>query len=71
MGANHDYDGDPPQVGVGNAATYTTSSAGAHTHSVTINSAGAHTHNISSEGGGIAHNIVSPYIAVYIWRRVA
>lgn len=38
-----------------------TNSAGSHTHSVTI----------SSTGAGKAHNNMPPYLAVYMWKRVA
>nr|DAD81399.1 MAG TPA: Baseplate structural protein [Podoviridae sp. ctqve24] len=64
----------PTQDSYGNGGgTINTSSAGAHTHSVTINSAGAHSHTItvSNAGGGDAHNILQPYIGVYMWRRTA
>lgn len=34
-------------------------------------SAGAHTHTISNSGGGAAHNNMSPYLVCYIWQRTA
>ena len=51
----------------------TAASAGAHTHTVTINTNGAHTHTISigSTGSGTAFSTISPYLAVYMWRRTA
>lgn len=51
----------------------TAASAGAHTHTVTINANGAHTHTISigNTGGGAGFSTVSPYLAVYMWRRTA
>lgn len=42
-------------------ATKTTSSAGAHTHSVTI----------GSSGNGQAFSILNPYVGKYVWRRVS
>lgn len=37
----------------------------------TTSSAGAHTHTISNSGGGAAHNNMSPYLVCYIWQRTA
>ena len=39
----------------------TTSSAGAHTHSVTI----------GSTGSGQAFSVLNPYVGKYVWRRVS
>ena len=44
-----------------NSWTGSTSSSGAHSHSVTIN----------ETGGGVAHNNMQPYLAVYMWKRVS
>lgn len=41
--------------------TYQTTSAGAHTHTLSIN----------NTGGGESHNNLQPYIAVYRWLRTA
>ena len=41
--------------------TKTTSSAGAHTHSVTI----------GSTGSGQAFSVLNPYVGKYVWRRVS
>lgn len=51
----------------------TAASAGAHTHTVTINTNGAHTHTISigNAGSGTGFSTISPYLAVYMWRRTA
>lgn len=51
----------------------TAASAGTHTHTVTINTNGAHTHMISigNAGSGTAFSTISPYLAVYMWRRTA
>ena len=36
-----------------------------------IVSSGAHTHTPASTGGGAAHNTMSTYLAVYMWKRTA
>lgn len=51
--------------------TLTTSSNGAHTHTVTVNSNGAHTHTTNNTGGNAPINIMPPYTTVYMWRRTA
>ena len=50
-----------------------TSTTGAHTHSVTVNSNGAHTHTgtTNATGSGTAFNIMPESIAVNVWRRTA
>jgi microcystin-dependent protein len=53
--------GDRVQRTVNNQGTTYTGTAGAHTHSLTI----------EANGGGQAHNNLPPYLAVYIWERVA
>ena len=45
--------------------------SGAHNHTIAINSVDNHTHTINQEGGGQAHNIMQPYLSVYMWKRVA
>lgn len=42
-----------------------------HNDRFTTSSAGAHTHTISNSGGGAAHNNMSPYLVCYIWQRTA
>lgn len=51
----------------------TAASNGAHTHTVTVASAGAHTHTITvaNAGSSTAFSTISPYLAVYMWRRTA
>jgi len=50
-----------------------TTSAGGHSHSVTVNANGAHSHTISvsATGGSAAHNNMPPYIVAYCWHRTA
>ena len=45
--------------------------AGTHTHDIQINNNGNHTHGIPNQGGNKAHNIMQPYLVVYIWKRTA
>jgi microcystin-dependent protein len=77
-GANTSHDGagymgisfDASRSG---AWTGSTSTTGAHTHTVTVNSNGAHTHGgtTNSTGSGTAFNIMPESIAVNVWRRTA
>ena len=72
--ANDTYDTNGnPFVRKGSTKNVSTSSKGAHTHDVTISSAGSHSHTVTvnSTGSGNAHNIMQPYIGVYMWRRTA
>jgi hypothetical protein len=45
--------------------------AGTHTHDIQINNSGNHTHGIPNQGDNKAHNIMQPYLVVYIWKRTA
>ena len=47
-----------------------TSSNGAHSHTVSL-SGGAHTHTTNNTGGGTPINIMPPYTTVYVWKRTA
>lgn len=62
----YDYEFDASDGWTGN-----TSSAGSHSHSLSINSSGSHSHTINNTGGGGAHNNMQPYLAVYMWYRTA
>ena len=42
-----------------------------HNHTFTTDKKGEHVHTISEEGGGVAHNIMQPYLSVYMWKRVS
>lgn len=50
--------------------TGSTSTAGNHTHTVSL-SGGNHTHTTNNVGGGTPLNIMPPYTTVYAWRRTA
>ena len=51
--------------------TITVNSVGNHTHTVTISNGGSHTHTTNNTGGGTPLNILPPYMTVYMWRRTA
>lgn len=53
------------------AWTGSTSTAGNHTHTLTITTNGNHTHTTNNTGGGLPLNIMPPYQTVYMWRRTA
>lgn len=42
-----------------------TSSSGSHTHTFSVSG------NINTNGGDTAFNLMQPYIACYMWRRIA
>lgn len=51
-------------------STYLSSSkSGEHTHDIQVINNGNHTHGIPNQGDNIAHNIMQPYLVVYIWKR--
>lgn len=56
-----DHDNAKTMFDASRSWTGATSSNGAHTHKVTI----------SNTGGSKAHNIMQPYLAVHMWKRVA
>ena len=51
--------------------TITVNSVSNHTHTVTISNSGSHTHTTNNTGGGTPLNILPPYMTVYMWRRTA
>ena len=73
-GGTHSHTASAATIGAHtHAVSGTAASAGAHTHTVTINTNGAHTHTISigKTGSGTGFSTISPYLAVYMWRRTA
>lgn len=51
--------------------TITVNSVGNHTHTVSITNTGSHTHTTNNTGGNTPLNIMPPYMTVYMWRRTA
>lgn len=51
------------------STVFSISKSGEHTHDVQIINNGNHTHGIPNQGDNIAHNIMQPYLVVYIWKR--
>lgn len=72
-----DWDSYTVQFQASRGWTGSTSSAGAHTHTIsgTANSAGNHTHSvtgsISNSGGNTPFSVMPPYFVVNIWQRTA
>ena len=61
-GSSYAYFPNDEQGGAAGARnTYYTSTSGSHTHSASAN----------NSGGGQAHNNMQPYLAVYMWKRIA
>lgn len=57
----------------GNVGVYRTDFDASQAWTGESSSAGAHTHAVSvgNTGGGAAHNNMPPYLSVYMWKRVA
>lgn len=58
------------------AGTHNTASAGAHTHTVTVNNGGptatgASAPGTSAVGSGQQFSVLNPFVAVYVWKRIA
>lgn len=48
-----------------------TNSSGNHTHTISNNGNHTHTFTTNNTGGNAAHNIMQPYLSVYMWKRVS
>ena len=54
----------PPSDGAVINQYYQTEASGSHSHTLTTNTTGSHNHTIDSQGGGLPHNNLQPYIVV-------
>lgn len=68
--ASSNWTGETSSAG-NHSHTITVNSVGNHTHTVTISNSGSHTHTTNNTGGGTPLNIMPPYMTVYMWRRTA
>lgn len=68
--ASRNWSGETSSAG-SHSHTITVNSVSNHTHTVTISNSGSHTHTTNNTGGGTPLNIMPPYTAVYAWRRTA
>lgn len=69
------YSSSPNLTGLTNTSgdytvPVTVNKAGEHTHDIQINNNGNHTHGIPNQGDNKSHNIMQPYLVVYIWKRI-
>jgi hypothetical protein len=69
---NHNHD-LPMHMGGDSGTVYARATNGGITHYATTNSAGSHFHTIviSNTGSNIPHNIMQPYMSVFMWCRIA
>ena len=68
--ASKSWTGETSSAG-SHSHTITVNSVSNHTHTVSISNSGSHTHTTNNTGGGTPLNILPPYITVYMWRRTA
>lgn len=68
--ASRNWSGETSSAG-NHSHTITVNSVSNHTHTVTISNSGSHTHTTNNTGSGTPLNIMPPYTTVYAWRRTA
>ena len=68
--ASKSWTGETSSAG-NHSHTITVNSVSNHTHTVSISNSGTHTHTTNNTGGGTPLNIMPPYTTVYMFRRTA
>jgi hypothetical protein len=70
LDASSNWTGETSSAG-SHSHTITVNSVANHTHTVSITNSGSHTHTTNNTGSGTPLNIMPPYTTVYAWRRTA
>ena len=68
--ASRNWTGETSSAG-SHSHTITVNSVANHTHTVSITNTGSHTHTTNNTGGSVPLNIMPPYTTVYMFRRTA
>ena len=68
-GGHHYHNTVALQEGPGGSNAYAAGAAALTQRTIPSTTDGAHSHFIPVQGGNSAHNILQPYITVYMWKR--